>query len=103
VVTVAAHVEIVCPAWVTWTIKCACGAATVVTLTAPTGTRFYTGTVRWGSTVKTITLINGTPTDVPLTGYTSGQEISASFTAYRDSGHTQQLLAKPLFTGLKIS
>jgi hypothetical protein len=103
VVTVAAHVEIVCPAWVTWTIKCACGAATVVTLTAPTGTRFYTGTVRWGSTTKTITLVNGTPTDVPLTGYTSGQEISASFTAYRDSGHTQQLLAKPLFTGLKIS
>jgi hypothetical protein len=103
VVTVATHVEIVCPAWVTWSIKCACGSVAVVTLTAPTGTRFYTGTVKWGSTVKTITLVNGSPTDVPLTGYTSGQEISVSFTAFRDSGHTQQLLAKPLFSGLKIN
>jgi hypothetical protein len=101
--TVTTHVEIVCPAWVTWSTKCACGSVPVVTLTAPTSTRFYTGTVRWGSTTKTITLVNGSSTDIPLTGYTSGQEISASFTAYRDSGHTQQLLAKMLFSGLKIS
>lgn len=102
-VTVKEHKEVICPPWVQWTIKCPCGGDTVLTLTAPSSNkRFDTATVTYGSTSKTVSLVNGTPQDVSLTGYKSGQQIAASFTAYRDSGHTQALKTQELFSGLKL-
>lgn len=102
-VTVKVHEEIICPAWVQWTFKCDCGGAPELQATSLVSSpRSYSFTVQYGSNSKTVSLANGTPKNVALTGYKSGQEIAASFSAYRDSGHTRKLVSHTLFSGLKL-
>lgn len=83
-------ITVVCPAWpkVTVTKVCACdgpGSASY-TLTAPGGSRFYLVDVN-GKRAK---LSGKASTTISLT-VPKGTDVSATFTAYADAGHTKKL------------